>query len=87
MNIIKKIGVNYTMLGYLLLNDGDGSIVPTITSQHHLKALEINIDILSQWIRGKGKMPVTWKTLIDTLYTIELAELANTIEQGLSQPV
>ena len=44
------------------------------------KAEEINKEILEQWITGRGKQPVTWKTLTEVLRDIELNTLAGEIE-------
>ena len=44
------------------------------------KAEEINKEILEQWITGRGKQPVTWKTLTEVLRDIELSTLAGEIE-------
>ena len=33
MNIITKVGMNYEMLGTLLLNDDSGTILPAIKSE------------------------------------------------------
>ena len=43
-------------------------------------AEEINKEILEQWITGRGTHPVTWKTLIEVLWDIELITLAGEIE-------
>lgn len=83
MDITQKVGTKYTSLGLLLLDDKDGSVVTAITSQHQLNATNITLDILMRWIRGEGKQPVTWRTLIEVLYVIGLTELASTIESVL----
>ena len=83
MDITQKVGTKYTSLGLLLLDDEDGSLVTAITSQHQLNAASITLDILMRWIRGKGRQPVTWGTLIEVLNVIGLTELASTIESGL----
>ena len=44
------------------------------------KAEEINKEILEQWITGRGKHPVTWKTLTEVLHDIDLNTLAREIE-------
>ena len=44
------------------------------------KAEEINKEILEQWITGRGKHPVTWKTLTEVLRDIALTTLAEEIE-------
>ena len=38
------------------------------------------MEILEDWIAGRGKQPVTWNTLIEVLYDIELSTLAREIE-------
>ena len=43
-------------------------------------ANEINIEIIEEWVAGKGKQPVTWKTLTQVLCDIELSVLAGEIE-------
>ena len=37
-------------------------------------------NILEEWIAGKGKHPVTWKTLTEVLHDSELSVLAGEIE-------
>ena len=41
---------------------------------------QINTEVLRQWIMGRGKHPVTWKTLTQVLHDIELSRLAGEIE-------
>ena len=43
-------------------------------------AEEINKEVLEQWIAGKGRQPVNWKTLTEVLQDIELITLAREIE-------
>ena len=43
-------------------------------------ANEINIEIIEEWVAGKGKHPVTWKTVTKVLRDIELSTLAEEIE-------
>ena len=43
-------------------------------------AEEINKEVLEQWTTGRGKHPVTWKTLTEVLCDIELSTLAGEIE-------
>ena len=37
------------------------------------------MEILEEWIAGRGKCPVTWNTLIEVLHDIELSTLAREI--------
>ena len=43
-------------------------------------AEQINMEVLRQWITGRGKHPVTWTTLTQVLHDIELSTLAREIE-------
>ena len=38
------------------------------------------MEVLKEWIIGRGKHPVTWKTLVEVLHDIELSTLAGEIE-------
>ena len=70
------------MFGVLLLNDETGAEVTAIVTKHHGNAAEINLEILRQWIEGKGK-PLSWDTLISVLNHIGLGTLASDIKDGL----
>ena len=69
LNIAAQVGVNYTKFGILLLEDKTGAIVEALEMEHR-GAERINTAILSQWLQGKGLMPVTWSTLISVLQGI-----------------
>ena len=83
INIPKQISTKYFMFGILLLNDETGAEVRTIVTKHHEDAEQINLEILSLWIEGKGK-PLSWNMLIDVLKVIGLSSLAKDIDNGLS---
>ena len=84
INVMSRVGTKHKQLGYILLNDEDGSTVDQISYSNHHDPEEVASDILKRWIRGKGKQPVTWKTLINTLRAIGLTELATCIETSLT---
>ena len=43
----------------------------------HMKNVEqINMEVLQEWVEGRGKRPVTWDTLINVLRDTQLNELA-----------
>ena len=42
-------------------------------------AEKVNVTILEEWIAGRGKRPVTWETLIETMRDAELNVLAGEI--------
>ena len=71
------------MLGPLLLNDTSGAITTAIARQFLNNAFDINFEILTRWIQGAGRAPVTWNTLVEVLKSIALAELAREINDSL----
>lgn len=83
INVMSRVGHECKKLGYILLNDSDGAIVDQITDDCNHKAEKIMTEIMKRWIRGKGKQPVTWETLIKALRTIGLTELASCVEKSL----
>ena len=82
INIPEQIGTNYSRFGILLLNDKSGAEVKAIVMQSREDAEQINLEILRQWIGGKGK-PLSWDTLIDVLKKIGLNTLARDIQDSL----
>ena len=80
INIPQEIGSNYYYFGLHLLNDPNGTRVQNIEHKHREDAERINTEILREWATGRGKKPVTWKTLTEVLRDIELGTLANEIE-------
>ena len=86
LNIPEKIAIKYFQFGTFLLDDTDGSRVETVAHKHLNDAERINIEILKQWLTGRGKQPVTWATLVEVLRDIKLATLANDIEAVFKCP-
>ena len=81
-NIATEIGIQYYMVGTALLNDERGAIVPTIVSEHRGNAEQINMDILSRWVQGKGIADQTWRGLLGVL-RVHCPGLAQDIEETL----
>ena len=80
INIPTEIGSNYSQFGTLLLNDHNGTIVSNIEDKHRGDTVQINTEILQEWATGRGKNPVSWKTLTEVLHNIGLGTLASEIE-------
>ena len=83
LNIIREIGTAYQALGQLLLDDDHGTTTDAIEKEFQKKALDINNEILKRWVRGGGKSPVNWETLVKVLRQVELKVLAQKIETSL----
>ena len=82
INIPQQIGSKYSFFGVLLLNDETGAEVSAIVTKYRDDAEQINLEVLRQWIGGKGK-PLSWDTLIDVLKRVELNTLADDIQDSL----
>ena len=80
INIPQEISTQCHEFGYLLLEDSTGARVRNIAETHRGNPEQINMDILEQWLDGKGKQPVTWETLVEVLSDAELTTLASDIE-------
>ena len=80
INIPQEIGTKYFQFGIHILNDHNGNRVQTIEHSCHEESERINIKIIQEWVAGKGKKPVNWKTLTEVLHGIELRTLASEIE-------
>ena len=75
ISILAKLGTDYTNFGIYLLNDGDGTVVEQIDNNHRGQAGPIMTDIARKWIRGQGKQPITWQTLLEVIHTMNLKTL------------
>ena len=84
VNIVQQIGRHYSYLGPLLLNDSMGAVTTAIASHYHPDANAINQEILTRWLQGQGKRPVTWSALISVLKDVGLSELAQVIQEALT---
>ena len=84
IDIAKKIATEYKLFGTQLLKDSDGNEVCIIEMKHG-DPVDITVEILKQWLQGKGKMPITWQTLVKCLRDTGLNVLADIIESSLSE--
>ena len=87
INIAEQIGTLYSTLGPLLLDDDTGAVTSAIVSQYQLDADAINQEILTRWLQGQGKKPVSWSTLTDVLKEVGLSELSQMIQDSLTRSI
>ena len=80
INIPQEIGIKYHDFGVFLLEDDTGARIHALAHKHMNDAEQINMEVLRHWITGRGKHPVTWRTLTEVLHDIELRTLAEEIE-------
>lgn len=84
INVLERIGTHCRELGVLLLDDTTGEITKAIEVQYNYDATKIIFEIFGRWILGKGKLPVSWATLVEVLKEIGLSELAKEMQQSLN---
>ena len=80
INISREIGTKYITFGTLLLEERTGERVSAIAQKHMNDSEQTSMEILKEWLAGRGKHPVTWNTLIEVLHDTELRTLAREIE-------
>ena len=79
-SIPREIGSRSILFGTLLLEDETGASVLSMETKHRGDAEKLNFEILQEWLTGRAKQPVTWKTLTNTLRDAGLTVLASDIE-------
>ena len=63
-----------------MLEDEDGHIVDAITYNYCHDGIEMmTLKIVQKWLEGAGRQPVSWNTLVQVLYDVQLNELASEI--------
>ena len=80
INIPQEISTKYSQFGILLLEDTNRARVRNMEHKHRGDAEHINMEILEEWISGRGRKPVSWETLTEVLRDVELSQLASDIE-------
>ena len=85
IDIAQEIGTDYEKFGTLLLEDKTGNKVNSIKESEQGDPLPVTVKILRQWLKGKGKEPVTWRTLVTCLRATGLNVLADSVDHSLSE--
>lgn len=81
INLAEQIGTDYKYFGIVILEDKMGDLTDAAEKRHHLIAKDINTDIFTQWLRGRGRKPVSWDTLVKVLQEIGLQTLAEDVRK------
>jgi len=84
-DIAEEIGTDYELFAILLLEDNNGNKIKIIERNKCGDVVDINVEILRQWLQGKGRRPVTWQTLIQCMRDSWLPVLSKRIESSLSK--
>ena len=80
VNLAEKIGFGYYEFGILLLEDDVGDRIAAIEREQRDNVSKINREVFRLWLKGKGRQPVTWATLVAVLQDIGMMKLARDIE-------
>jgi len=75
----RRRATKYVQFGTFLLDDRNGSRVKIMAHKYLNNPVQINTEILNEWLTGRGKQPVNWATLVEALHKIELSTLAGDI--------
>ena len=75
-----EIQNDYEKFGIQLLQDDKGNIVAGIEKMKHGDPGDITVQILQQWLQGKGRKPVTWQTLVECLQSTNLCVVADYVK-------
>ena len=84
MDLTIEIGPEYKRFGTLLLKDKKGNKVKNIEVSERGDPVDITVEILRQWLIGKGRKPVTWQTLVTCLQATSLNALADNVKDSIS---
>ena len=81
-NVAQEIGIQWQVVGTILLDDKNGTIMPAIAEQFGNNVQNINTEILRRWVQGKGT-DCTWHVLLDALGG-PCRALAESMQEGLA---
>ena len=82
-DVVVEIQSDYLKFGIQLLKDDTGNTVKGIETVKRGDPGDITVEILRQWLQGKGRQPVTWQTLVDCLQDTNLHVTADYIQSEL----
>ena len=84
LKVPQWVADKYKTFGIFLLNDETGVKTAIIKAKCHSDPEEITMEILSDWLQGKGT-GVSWESLIETLRNCGLSYRADQIQMSLDQ--
>ena len=85
-HVSRNVAADWKKLATMLEFDEDGHTIEAI--HRDLWGVGVHaccMEALQLWLRGEGKHPVTWETLIECLVDIEYVQLARNIREHFSQ--
>lgn len=86
-NIVAEIQNHYEHFGIQLLEDSHGVRIKGTENSIRGDLVAITVEILRQWLQGKGRTPVTWQTFVECLLKSGLNVPADYIEAALVEEI
>jgi len=80
IQLISTVQTNFAALGLTL--NLHYSIIESIEQRNYSQEISCT-KILSHWLKGNGRTPVTWKTLLEALRDCAFMQLAEDLEKAL----
>ena len=82
--VVKRVAWKWEKLATMLELDNDGRKIEAIRRDFWGVGVEICcMQAIHHWVRGEGKAPVSWRTLLKCLEDIECGEIAEEIAKKL----
>ena len=75
--------VDYNLFVTCILEDDRGSKLAAIKKGHGPSVTEIMNEVFNQWLIGRGKQPVEWRTFIDCLMNADYHELVKDLREEM----
>ena len=74
VDVVTEMSSEFSHVGQCLLLE-DRSKVTNMIDKHHGNAVDISQGIVKEWVAGKGRHPVDWRTLLECLREVSLYHL------------
>jgi hypothetical protein len=82
--VVKRVAWKWEKLATMLELDNDGRKIDAIRRDFWGVGVEICcMQAIHHWVRGEGRVPVSWRTLLKCLEDIECGQVAEEIAQQL----
>ena len=81
-SVMEELGGDYYKFGIILLQDETGRVMDDIRANIR-GSYNINREIFKRWLRGRGKKPTTWRTLVELLRWENFGVLASNVRDAL----
>ena len=84
VDIIEAITAEWKIFGDYL--EFDETAINHISQEHKSHPMDCCTEMMREWLKGRGRQPATWATLIDLLKVVEMNKIAQQLE-GMLLPL